>query len=301
MPISQGHSHETVSGRSDERMPGGPLNTLTVGMCQIRQGYDFRQNLDKSLAMIDEACSKGAQVVVLTEMFFTPYEPPAMARSAALAQEALEKIRESASKNNVMVVAGSMPWDTGTGKLFNRAFVVDGSGQVIHHHDKIHLFDCTPPGGPAVKESDSIVPGDFLGTFETPWGKAAVVVCYDIRFSPLTQLLADQGVTLLFIPAAFSLATGTAHWEMLVKIRAVELQGFVVGVQPARNPDLRYVPYGHSLIASPWGEIILDAGEDEGVAVATMDLGQVQAIRDRFPLITHRRLDLYRTDWRAGS
>jgi omega-amidase len=279
-------------------MPEGPLSTVAVGVCQIRQGYDFRQNLEKSLAMIDEACGRGAHVVVLTEMFFTPYEPAAIRSSAPLAQEALERLKESAAKNGIMLVAGSMPWEADGEKLFNRAYIIGSDGQVIHHHDKIHLFDCTPPGGPAVKESGAIRPGDSLGTFGTPWGRAAVVVCYDIRFSPLTQILVDEGVRLLFIPAAFSLATGTAHWEMLVRLRAVELQGFVVGVQPARNPSLRYIPYGHSMIASPWGEIVFDAGEDEGVEVVSVDLDQVQAIRDRFPLIAHRRTDLYATSWR---
>jgi omega-amidase len=282
-------------------MPEGQANTLTVGMCQIMQGYDFGQNLARTLAKIDEAGTRGAQVVVLTEMFFTPYEPSSIKRSAPLAQEALARLRESAAGNGVMIVAGSMPWETGGSKLFNRSWVIDARGEVIHHHDKIHLFDCTPPGGPVVRESDGIVPGGALGTFETPWGRAAVVVCYDIRFSPLTQVLVDKGVRLLFIPAAFSLSTGTAHWEMLVRIRAVELQGFVVGVQPARNPELRYVPYGHSLAASPWGEILADAGEGEGVALVSIDLDEVRAIRDRFPLAAHRRQDLYETRWRGGE
>lgn len=290
-----------VPGAAGASMPEGPLDTVTIGVCQIRQGYDFRQNLEKSLDMIDEACLKGARIVVLTEMFFTPYEPPSIKSSAFLAVEALARVKERAARHGAMIVAGSMPWETGRSKLFNRAFVIGPDGGEIHHHDKIHLFDCIPPGGPAVKESETIEPGASLDAFDTPWGKAAALVCYDIRFSPLTQLLVDQGVSLLFIPAAFSLATGPAHWEMLMKVRAVELQGFVVGVQPARNPALKYVPYGHSMVTSPWGEVILDAGEDEAVAVAALDLGQVQAIRDKFPLIAHRRADLYHTSWRSGK
>jgi omega-amidase len=277
------------------------MNTVTIGVCQIKQGYDFEGNLARSLDMISEAGSRGARVAVLTEMFFSPYEPPSIRRCAPLAKVALEGLRESAAKNNVMIVAGSMPWESDGQRFFNRAFVIDRSGDVIHHHDKIHLFDCTPPGGPAVKESDVIMPGNALETFETPWGTAAVLVCYDIRFSPLTQILIEKGVRLLFVPAAFSLSTGTAHWEMLMKIRAVELQGFVIGVQPARNPSLKYVTYGHSMVASPWGEILLDAGEDEGVMVAEVDLDRIQAIRDTFPLIAHRRTDLYTTSWRPGK
>mgnify|MGYP001271782080 CR=1 FL=1 len=300
MPISQWCPRTRSPLRKNE-MPEGPLNTVTIGVCQIEQGYDFEGNLARSLSMIGEAAGKGARIVVLTEMFFTPYEPPAIRRSATLAREALERLKGAASENGVILVAGSMPWEGDGRRFFNRAFVISSTGDVIHHHDKIHLFDCTPPGGPAVKESDVIMPGSALETFENPWGRAAVLVCYDIRFSPLTQILVDRGVSLLFVPAAFSLSTGTAHWEMLMRIRAVELQGFVVGVQPARNPALKYVTYGHSMIASPWGEILLDAGEGECVATTEIDLDRIKAIRETFPLASHRRTDLYATTWRTDT
>ena len=275
------------------------MNTVTIGMCQIGQGYDCAQNLERSLALVDEACAGGARVAVLPEMFFTPYEPPAIKRAASLSGEALERLRERAVRHGVFIVAGSLPWEAPGGKLFNRSWVIGPDGGVVHHHDKLHLFDCTPPGGPPVIESETIEPGDSLGTFETPWGTAAAVVCYDIRFPQLTQVLIEKGVRLIFVPAAFSVITGPAHWEMLVRVRALELQGFVAGVQPARSPSLRYAPHGHSLLASPWGEIILDAGEGETAAVASIDLDRAQAIRDRFPLIEHRRLDLYQTCWKA--
>lgn len=124
-----------------------------------------------------------------------------------------------------------------------------------------------------------------------------MIVCYDLRFAPLAQLLADKGVMMLFVPAAFSLATGRAHWEMLVRIRALEIQGFVVGVQPAYNPDIRYVPHGHSLIAAPWGQVLHDAGGEETVDVVRIDLSEIDEIRGRFPLLDHRRRDLYLTEW----
>lgn len=150
-------------------------------------------------------------------------------------------------------------------------------------------------------ESDFIMPGDALGSFETPWGPASVIVCYDIRFSPVAQILADKNIRLLFVPAAFSLSTGTAHWEMLVRVRALEIQGFVVGVQPAHNPGLRYVPYGHSLISSPWGRILYDAGQEDAADVVNIDLSEIRDIRERFPLLAHRRRDLYTTSWLGGS
>jgi omega-amidase len=277
------------------------MDTVAIGLCQIRQGYDIGENISRALDMIADAAGKGAQIVVLPEMFLTPYEPASIRKAAPFAQEAVEKLRELSVRHGLTIVAGSMPWEEKSGRFFNTSFVFDRRGEEIHRHDKVHLFDCSPPGGPSVKESDFIVPGDSLGTFETDWGTASVVICYDIRFTPMVQILADRGVGLLFVPAAFSLSTGTAHWELLVRSRAVEMQGFVVGVQPAYNPSLKYVPYGHSMIASPWGEVLLDAGQDEAVMVARIDLDSVRGIREKFPLLAHRRSDLYTTSWRRDA
>lgn len=277
------------------------MDSISIGICQLRQGYDFENNLSRAFAMIDAAASMKADIVVLPEMFLTPYEPASIRSSAAYVQRALDDLKEISARLGVYIVAGSMPAG-GDGTLYyNRAHVFGQDGQIVYRHDKIHLFDCKAPGGPRVKESDVIMPGDSCGTFDTPWGRASVIVCYDIRFTPLTQILAERGICLLFVPAAFSLATGPAHWEMLVRMRAVEIQGFVVGVQPAYNPELKYVPYGHSIIASPWGDVIIDAGENESLEVVTLDLAEVKRIRQRFPLLAHRRKDLYTTSWRRKN
>ncbi len=277
------------------------MDTVAVGICQIRQGYDFEDNLSRAYGMIDDAAQKGAEIAVLPEMFFSPYEPVSIRSAAYLAERAAEGLRERAARHGIMIVAGSMPWRGDGRRFFNRSFVFGRSGEELYHHDKIHLFDCSPPGGPSVMESDVIRPGDALGSFETPWGPASVIVCYDIRFSPVAQILADKNIRLLFVPAAFSLSTGTAHWEILVRVRALEIQGFVVGVQPAHNPGLRYVPYGHSLISSPWGRILYDAGQEDAADVVNIDLSEIRDIRERFPLLAHRRRDLYTTSWLGGS
>lgn len=289
--------------RPDEEAAGetAMAHDLTIGICQNLQTYDFERNMADALSMVDQAASLGADVVVLPEMFFTPYEPEAIRRAARFSATALDSLKDAAASRRVIIVAGSMPWPSEEKRLFNRAFVIDGSGKVIYHHDKIHLFDCTPPGGPKVVESRTIVPGSSLGLFPTPWGNASVIVCYDIRFTPLAELLSGDDVRILFVPAAFSSATGRAHWEMLVRLRAVELQSFVVGVQPASNPELKYIPWGHSLVASPWGDVLLDAGTDEAVQVVRVDLGEIERVRARFPLLKHHRKDLYTTLWRGGA
>ena len=277
------------------------VDQVSIGICQNSLTYDFEHNIKRAAAMADQAADMGADIVVFTEMFFTPYEPKAIRSAEQFSPQALDAMKDKASSRKIYIVTGSMPWKSKGERLYNRAYVVGPEGEIIFHHDKIHLFDCTPPGGPVVKESEVIIPGSSLTHFETPWGNASVIVCYDIRFTPLTQLLADKDVRLLFIPAAFSQATGKAHWEMLIRMRAVELQAFVIGVQPAYNPDLKYIPWGHSMIASPWGEMLLDAGIDETVQVVKLDLTEIHKIRAQFPLCAHRRQDLYQTVWKGGS
>jgi omega-amidase len=277
------------------------VDQVSIGICQNFITYDFEHNIKRAAAMVDQAADMGADIVVFTEMFFTPYEPKAIRSAAQFSPQALDDLKLKANSRKIYLVTGSMPWKSQQERFYNRAYVLGPDGQIIFRHDKIHLFDCTPPGGPVVKESEVIIPGSLLSHFETPWGKASVIVCYDIRFTPLTQLLADKDVRLLFIPAAFSQTTGKAHWEMLIRMRAIELQAFVIGVQPAYNPELKYIPWGHSMIASPWGEVLLDAGSDETVQVVKLDLAEIDRIREQFPLCAHRRVDLYQTLWKGGS
>lgn len=272
--------------------------SLSVGICQPRLDYAIADNITRALDLIERVAAQGAQIAVLPEMFSTPYEPQAIRSALPYTPEAVARLSASALKNRIFIVGGSLPYDVGGPRAMNRALVFDPAGHVIHHHDKMHLFDCAPPGGPQVKESAMISAGDRTGVFATPWGPAAVLVCYDVRFTPLIQLLVDQGLRLLFVPAQFSQATGRAHWEMLIRVRAVETQGYVIGVQPASNPGLSYNPYGHSLVAGPWGEVLLDAGTEETAAVVSLDMGICETIRAEFPLIAHRRTDIYRTVWR---
>jgi omega-amidase len=272
-------------------------NKVKIGICQLKQGLDITANIQKAAGMIEESAGKGAMISVLPEMFLCPYEPFYIRKAARSAEFAIDILKKKALQNRMYIVAGSLPWPMGESKLYNRAFVINPEGEEIFYHDKIHLFDCEPPGGPKVIESATVKAGKTLGAFETPWGLCSVIVCYDIRFSALTQLLSDMGVKILFIPAAFSMTTGPAHWEMLVRMRAVELQGYVAGVQPARNNEFNYIPYGHSIIAGPFGEVMADLGEEECLRTVEIDLSECDKLKKRFPLHEHRRSDLYRTVW----
>ncbi len=274
------------------------MDNLILGVCQLKQSYDIAANLKKAERMLNEAADMGARMVALPEMFLAPYEPEAIADARKHVRPALERVSEIAGRREIYIVAGSVPFDAGSSLPFNRSVVFGPDGREICHHDKVHLFDCSPPAGPAVKESAMLAAGDRLEVFDTPWGKAAVIVCYDIRFVQLTQFLADRDVKVLIVPAAFSLATGKAHWEMLIRMRALELQGFVAGIQPAYNDELNYIPWGHSIVADPWGEVQADCGQSECVRTVELDFARIMEIRERFPLLRHRRLDLYETVWK---
>lgn len=270
---------------------------LKISMVQLKQGRDIEGNIEKALAFLDKAAQSGADIAVLPEMFLCPYEPLFIKKAEKLSLEALDALKNAARKNHMMIVAGSMPVCENEERPFNRSIVINAEGEEIYRHDKMHLFDCSPPGGPAIVESSFTRPGSTLGSFNTKWGKCSVIVCYDIRFTALTHLLGDMGVKMLFIPAAFSTSTGPAHWEMLVRMRAVELQGFVIGVQPAFNSELNYIPYGHSIAAGPFGQVIADAGADETVKTVEIDTDECDKLKEVFPLLKHRRTDLYRTVW----
>ena len=272
-------------------------NKVTIGICQLKQDLDISSNIQKSADMAEMAAGNGASIAVLPEMFLCPYEPFYIKKALKSSEYAIDVLRKTALRNRIYIVAGSVPWSRGEAKPYNRAFVINPAGEEIFFHDKMHLFDCDPPGGAKVVESATVQAGNTLGAFKTPWGMCSVIVCYDIRFTSLTQLLADMGVRILFIPAAFSMTTGPAHWEMLVRMRAMELQGYVAGVQPARNKEFNYIPYGHSIVAGPFGEVIADLGEGESLSVIEIDLNECDNIKKRFPLHEHRRSDLYRTVW----
>jgi omega-amidase len=272
-------------------------NKVKIGICQLKQNLDISSNIRKSAEMAEEAAGNGAAIVALPEMFLCPYEPFYIKKAIKSAEYAIDILKRTALRNRIYIVAGSVPWSIGEAKPYNRAFVIDPAGEEIFFHDKIHLFDCDPPGGAKVVESAAVQPGNTLGAFKTPWGMCSVIVCYDIRFTALSQLLANMGVKIMFVPAAFSMTTGPAHWDMLVRMRAMELQGYVAGVQPARNNEFNYIPYGHSIIAGPFGEVITDLGEGESSSVIEIDLNECDNLKKSFPLLEHRRSDLYRTVW----
>jgi predicted amidohydrolase len=174
-------------------------------------------------------------------------------------------------------------------KLANRAYVLNGTGEIRATYDKLHLFDVDLATGESWRESAAYAPGGKAVVAETPLGPLGLSICYDLRFPNLYQSLTDAGAQVLAIPAAFTVPTGEAHWHVLMRARAIEAGVFVIAAaQSGRHEDGRDT-YGHSLVVGPWGDILLDMGSGNGVGFAEIDLAEVEAVRARLPAIRHRR------------
>ncbi|MCI6171402.1 MAG: carbon-nitrogen hydrolase family protein, partial [Selenomonas bovis] len=181
-------------------------------------------------------------------------------------------------------------------------FVFDAAGRQIARHRKVHLFDIDIAGGQRFRESDTFSPGADLTVFDTPLGRFGVVICFDIRFPELMQLMALYGAEAVFVPASFNMTTGPVHWQLLFRARALDAQLFLLGCSAARDARSRYVAYGHSLAVSPWGTVLAELGAQPETLLATLDLDELLRTRAQIPVMGGaRRTDLYELRWRRGE
>lgn len=160
-------------------------------------------------------------------------------------------------------------------------------------HRKMHLFDIDVQGGQSFRESATLSPGNDITLFDTPYGRIGLCICFDLRFEELCRLMALEGARVLLAPAAFNMTTGPAHWELLLRQRAVDNQCFTVGAAPARDEAASYVAWGHSLVCDPWGTVLHECGSGEETAVIDLDLSRVDAVRQQLPILSARRTDIY--------
>ena len=263
-----------------------------IALYQARTGIDPDANARALVAAIGEAAAGGAQIL------FTPEMSGLLDRDRSrggpkLRSEAedlvLAAVREAADTAGIWVHLGSLALKRDDGRLNNRGFVIDSAGEVRTSYDKLHLFDVDLATGESWRESASYAPGERAVVVDTPAGPLGLAICYDLRFADLFRALTDAGAEILSIPAAFTVPTGEAHWHVLMRARAIEAGVFVVAAaQGGRHEDGRET-YGHSLVVDPWGDILLDMGERQGVGFAEIDLGRVAEVRGRLPAIRHRR------------
>ena len=264
-----------------------------IAIFQSRTGIDPSANAHALVSAIEEAARGGA------EMLFTPEMSGLLDRDTDRARQSvrpadedplLAECREAAARSHVWVHLGSLAVAAGGDKFANRGFVIDSGGDVRATYDKIHLFDVDLPTGESWRESNVYAGGsDSVVVDGTPVGRLGLTICYDLRFPALFQRLTDAGAEVISVPAAFTVPTGKAHWEVLLRARAIEAGVFVVAAaQCGRHEDGRET-YGHSLLVDPWGQIIVDMEDQVGVAFGEIDLARVADVRGRVPAIRHRR------------
>ena len=264
-----------------------------IALFQSCTGIDPPANAQALVAAIREAANGRAA------MLFTPEMSGLLDRDAERAaanlrteedDEVLAACREAAGQHGLWLHLGSLAVRTDEQKLANRTFVIDPTGAVRARYDKIHLFDVDLPTGESWRESAVYRPGEGAVVVDgTPVGRLGLAICYDLRFPALFSRLAEAGAETVALPAAFTVPTGRAHWEVLLRARAIEAGAFVVAAaQSGRHADGRET-YGHSLVIGPWGEVLLDMGEGIGVGFADIELSRVDDVRRRIPSMSHRR------------
>lgn len=266
---------------------------MQLAVFQSCTGIDPDASARAIVSAIGEAKAGGA------DMLFTPEMSGLIdrdrARAAAhLRDEAgdpvLAAVRAAAAEKGIWVNLGSLAL-TGAadGRLFNRSFLIDDKGAIRARYDKIHLFDVDLPTGESWRESSSYAPGGRPVLAHTPFGEIGLSICYDMRFPDLYRALSNAGATILSVPAAFTVPTGRAHWHVLLRARAIEAGAYVVAAAQSGTHEDGRATFGHSLVIDPWGEIVLDMGEEVGVGFATIDMARLADVRARVPALKNRR------------
>lgn len=267
---------------------------MRAAIFQMTSGIDPAANAAAIADMAARARGEGADMLFTPEM--AGYLDRDRQRAAAtLRSEAddpvLAAVREAAAKQGLWVHLGSTPLkdERSDGRWANRSFMIDDRGEIRARYDKIHLFDVDLATGESWRESSVYGPGEQVVAVDTPWARMGLSVCYDMRFPDLYRALTNAGATVLLMPAAFTVPTGKAHWHILLRARAIEAGCFVIAAaQTGHHADGRDT-YGHSLVVDPWGDLVLDMGEQAGLALAEIDLSRIEDVRGRVPALANRR------------
>ncbi len=266
--------------------------TFRAALVQLRSGRSVEPNLAVAERLIRQAAADGAHYVQTPEntslmeldrkALFANTAPqdgnPAVERMAALACEL-----------GVWLHVGSMATRLSADKVANRTYLFAPDGSLKARYDKIHMFDVDLPGGESYRESKTYTPGDKVVVADLPWGRLGLSICYDLRFPALYRALAHAGAVFLAVPSAFTKQTGEAHWRVLLRARAIENGAFVFAAAQGGHHEIGRDTWGHSMIVSPWGEVIAEAGADPCVLLADIDTGLVAEARARIPSLEHDR------------
>jgi deaminated glutathione amidase len=268
---------------------------IRAAVLQMNTTEDQAANLEIALGLLDDAAARGARLAVLPEKFHYLGRPEGV---SAVKQDpdgpVLRSVSEAAVRHGLYVVAGSV-WenDPAAPRAFNTSVLIGPEGQQLARYRKVHMFD-VEVGGHVYRESDECLPGDGMVAVALPGGPGAdevvlgLSICYDLRFPELYRALVDLGSQLVAVPAAFTLATGKDHWEVLMRARAIENQVFVLAANQVGPHEPGTESYGRSMIVDPWGVVLAQVADGTGVALADLDLGRLSRVRRFLPALDHR-------------
>jgi len=268
---------------------------MTVALCQTNSGHDVAANEEQAFELLEEAAAGGADLACLPEVWPCQGSAPQVRAAAEpLPGPRTERLAEVARRHSMWIHGGSVLELEGE-RVFNTSVLFDRHGELVSRYRKIHLFDADPPGAQPSRESFLYSAGEEIVTAETEFGRAGLSICYDVRFPELYRALAANGATLLFVPAAFRYETGTDHWDVLLRARAIEEQCFVIAAAQWGSwgpPGRERRNFGNSLVVDPWGRVLARAPDGVGVTFAECDLGEVRHVREILPALRHRRLGI---------
>ena len=276
----------------------GAAKLPKIAAIQLISQSDWQANLERSAALIAQAAEAGAQLILLPENFAV-FDAKALVERGGYEVDSSGPIRsflsQQARQHGVWLVAGSLPILSADSRRTRAAcLVVDDQGNERVRYDKLHLFDVDVADSQgSYRESDQIEPGEQVIVIDTPVGRLGLTICYDLRFPELYQTLRRQGAELITVPAAFTQVTGEAHWQVLLRARAIETQCYILAANQGGVHNAKRETFGHSMVIDPWGEVLACQQKGEGVVVAELDRQRLSDLRQQMPLATHRRPELY--------
>jgi nitrilase len=268
-----------------------------IAALQLSSTPDVTRNLDIAEALLAEAADTNVDLALLPENF--AHMPANESERLVIAEDPdngpiQEFLAGCAKRYGIWVIGGSVPLRSDkANKVYAACMGYDPSGNLVARYDKVHLFDVTLDNGKHYAESDVIEYGGLgenISVMETPWGGFGLSICYDVRFPELYRRISCDDMVAIVVPAAFTSETGEAHWELLLRARAVENLAYVIGAgQYGVHPNGRST-WGHSMIVDPWGRVMSELSDGDGVVSAELDLQELVKLRERFPCLDHRRL-----------